>query len=131
MRVLVIVHDEDAGPGVFSDVLSAAEADVDTWLARRAARRPAPPAGYDAIISFGGAAHPHQEDRHPWLATEKRFLSQALGADVPLLGICLGAELIAEAGGRRCTAHARPEIGWYEVRLTADGAADPAARTCR
>ncbi len=125
MRVLVIVHDEDAGPGVFGDVLAGAEADVDSWLPAEQPDAPVSPAGYDAILTFGGAAHPHQEDRHPWLATEKRFLSQALERDVPLLGICLGAELIAEAGGAAARHMRRPEIGWYEVQLTADGAADP------
>ena len=125
MRVLVIVHDEDAGPGVFGDVLAAAEAEVDSWLPAEQPDAPASPAGYDAILSFGGAAHPHQEDRHPWLATEKRFLSQTLEQDVPLLGICLGAELIAEAAGAEARHMQSPEIGWYDVQLTADGAADP------
>ena len=125
MRVLVIVHDEDAGPGVFGDVLAAAEADVDSWLPAEQHDAPPSPAAYDAILSFGGAAHPHQEDSHPWLAIEKRFLSQALEREVPLLGICLGAELIAEVAGARARQMPRPEIGWYEVQLTADGAADP------
>ena len=108
MRVLLIVHDEDAGPGVFSDVLSAAAADVDTWLPPEQPDPPGPPDAYDAILSFGGAAHPHQEDRHPWLSAEKRFLAEALTARVPLLGVCLGAELIAEADGAPLAADAEP-----------------------
>jgi GMP synthase-like glutamine amidotransferase len=76
-------------------------------------------------MSFGGSAHPHQEDRHPWLVTEKRFLADALAAGVPLLGICLGSELIAEVAGGQTRHMVEPEIGWYEVALTDEGRADP------
>jgi GMP synthase-like glutamine amidotransferase len=125
MRVLTIVHEADAGPGVFGGVIAAAGAEVDSWLADAQAQPPAPASSYDAIMSFGGSAHPHQEDRHPWLAPEKRFLAEALAAGVPLLGICLGSELIAEVAGARLRHLAEPEIGWYEVVLTDEGRADP------
>ncbi len=124
MRVLTIVHEVDAGPGVFGGVLTAAGADVDTWLVDLQ-QPPARADEYDAIMSFGGSAHPHQEDRHPWLAIEKRFLAGALDAGVPLLGICLGSELIAEVAGVRATHMPHPEIGWYRVALTDAGRADP------
>jgi GMP synthase (glutamine-hydrolysing) len=125
MRVLTIVHEQDAGPGVFDSALAAAEARVDTWLVAEQPQAPAVASAYDAIISFGGSAHPHQEDRHPWLATEKRFLTVALAGDIPLLGVCLGSELIAEAAGARTRHLSHPEIGWYEVSLTDQGRADP------
>jgi GMP synthase (glutamine-hydrolysing) len=124
MRVLTIVHEQDAGPGVFDRALDAAAADVDTWLVAEQARPPAGADAYDAIISFGGSVHPHQEDRHPWLATEKRFLARALAGGVPLLGICLGSELIAEVAGTQARHLPHPEIGWYAVNVTEDGRAD-------
>lgn len=125
MRVLTIVHDQDAGPGVFNDVLAAGAVDVDTWLVSEEGEPPAPARRYDAIMSFGGAAHPNQEALHPWLATERRFLADALGERIPLLGVCLGAELIAAADGARPRRLTRPEIGWYDVRLTSAGERDP------
>jgi GMP synthase-like glutamine amidotransferase len=125
MRVLTIVHEEDAGPGVFDPVLAASGADVDTWLAAQELEPPARPSAYDAIVTFGGSVHPNQEEQHPWLATEKRFLAEALRHQVPLLGICLGAELIAEADGTHVEKLAHPEIGWYEVVISAEGEADP------
>jgi GMP synthase (glutamine-hydrolysing) len=125
MRVLTIVHESDAGPGVFGGVIAAAGAQRDSWLTDVALQPPAPASSYDAIMSFGGSAHPHQEDRHPWLASEKRFLADALAARVPLLGICLGSELIAEVGGAQMHHMGEPEIGWYKVALTDEGRADP------
>ncbi len=123
MRVLTIVHEDDAGPGVFADVLGA-PIELDTWLAAEQPQGPADPARYDAIISFGGAVHPHQEDRHPWLAAEKRFLADALAGEIPLLGICLGAELIAEAAGGGARHMPEPEIGWCQISLTDAGRED-------
>lgn len=125
MRVLTIVHEPDAGPGVFSGALAASGAAVDTWLVAEQAEPPADPDAYAAIISFGGSAHPHQEERHPWLVAEKRFLAAALADAVPLLGICLGSELIAEVAGAQIRHLPHPEIGWYEVTLTDAGRVDP------
>jgi GMP synthase (glutamine-hydrolysing) len=125
MRVLTIVHEKDAGPGVFDAALAAAGAEVETWLVAEQAEPPAAADAYDAIMSFGGSAHPQQEDRHPWLAIEKRFLAGALADAIPLLGICLGSELIAEAAGAQTRHLPHPEIGWYEVSLTDHGRADP------
>lgn len=125
MRVLTIVHEQDAGPGVFGDVLAARGAQVDTWLAAEEPEPPAAPDTYAAIMTFGGSAHPHEAHRYPWLAAEKRYLAEALRQRVPMLGVCLGAELIAEADGAWSRRMPRPEIGWYDVELTVAGAADP------
>jgi GMP synthase (glutamine-hydrolysing) len=125
MRVLTIVHDEDAGPGVFFDALAPSGAEVDTWLIPTQMALPAPASDYDAILSFGGSANPDQADSHPWLTVERRFLADALRERVPLLGVCLGAELIAEAQDTSTRRMQRPEIGWYDVALTAAGAEDP------
>ena len=125
MRVLTIVHEADAGPGVFDEVLVNAEVSVDAWLVGEQPLPPAAPAAYGAIMSFGGSAHPHQQDVHPWLVTEKRLLAEALADGVPLLGVCLGSELIAEAAGARVRHLPHPEIGWYEVSVTDDGRSDP------
>jgi GMP synthase (glutamine-hydrolysing) len=124
MRLLTIIHETDAGPGVFLDVLADSGATVDTWIPPEQADAPAADA-YDAILCFGGSAHPDQVHEYPWLTTEERFLADGLRARVPMLGVCLGAELIAAAEGAGVRRIPRPEIGWYEVTLTSAGLADP------
>lgn len=125
MRLLTIIHEADAGPGVFLDVLSESGATVDTWVAPDQAEAPARAGVYDAILGFGGSVHPDQQLEHPWLAAEQRFLAAALRERVPLLGVCLAAELIALAEGGAVRRISRPEIGWYDVTLTSAGRADP------
>ena len=85
-------------------------------------RPPGDPRDYDAVMVFGGAMHADQEDRHPWLRDEKALLRDLLDRGVPLLGVCLGAQLVAEAAGGSARRASAPEIGWHEVDLTAEGA---------
>src|SRR4051794_10596602 len=125
MRALAIVHQRDAGPGVFADAIQRRDVELDRWLVAESATPPADPASYDAVLTFGGAMHVDQDDRHPWLASEKALRAALLDRGVPLLGVCLGAQLLAAAAGAEPRRMSEPEIGWYEVTLTEDGKADP------
>jgi GMP synthase (glutamine-hydrolysing) len=125
MRALAIVHQRDAGPGVFGDAIRSRGLELDSWLRAETDLPPAEPSNYDAILVFGGAMHADHEDRHPWLREEKALLGDLLGRGVPMLGVCLGAQLIADAAGAPPRPASRPEIGWCEVALTAEGADDP------
>ena len=69
--------------------------------------------------------HVDQNDDHRWLDPEKAFLREALERGVPILGVCLGSQLLAEAAGARPHRIPEPEIGWYEIEITDAGAADP------
>jgi GMP synthase (glutamine-hydrolysing) len=123
MKVLAIVHQPDAGPGVFAEVIADAGIELDTWCPPE---QPEPPAldQYGAVISFGGDAHPDQDSERPWLATERGVLREALKTDVPVLGVCLGAELLAQAAGAAVRRANRPEIGFHPVQMTDAGARD-------
>jgi len=125
MRVLAIVHQADTGPGVFLDAIASAGAQLVTWEPALTTTVPGGPAEYDAIVICGGSVHPVQDDEYPWLTVEKRFLADAVQQRVPLLGVCLGNQLIAEALGTRTRRSSRPEIGWFDAWLTPDAAADP------
>ncbi len=123
MRVLAIVHQRDAGPGVFARAAAARGDVLDEWHPPEQAEPPR--AGHDAVMVFGGAMNTHEEDRHPWLHREKELLSELLAADVPLLGVCLGSQLLAEAAGGTARRAAEPEIGWREVTLDPAASGDP------
>jgi GMP synthase-like glutamine amidotransferase len=125
MRALAIVHQRDAGPGVFADAIEDREVGLDRWLIAEVDSPPADPASYGAVLTFGGAMHVDQEDRHGWLRAEKALLAELLDRDVPLLGVCLGAELLGEAAGARPRRLGEPEIGWREVTVTDAARSDP------
>ena len=125
MRVLAIAHQRDAGPGVFAEAAEQRAARLDVWWRAETDEPPSHPFGYDAVMTFGGAMHADQEEAHPWLAAEKELLAELLHRGRPLLGVCLGTQLLAEAAGSRAKRAERPEIGWYEVELTDEAAYDP------
>jgi GMP synthase-like glutamine amidotransferase len=123
VRVLSIVHEHDAGPGVFADEARKRGEEMVEWMP---ARQPPPAAeGFEAALVFGGAMHVDQEVGHGWLAVEKRLLRSLLDLGTPALGVCLGAQLLAEVAGGGARRMAQPEIGWTLIELTAQAAADP------
>jgi GMP synthase-like glutamine amidotransferase len=77
------------------------------------------------VILLGGRARLGVEDGDPWLRAERQLVRRALHAGIPVLGVCLGAQVLATVAGGLVRPAARPEIGWHEVRLTAAGTADP------
>jgi GMP synthase (glutamine-hydrolysing) len=125
MRVLAIVHQRDAGPGVFAEAIRDAGGMLDVWTLAERPTPPADPLGYDAVLVLGGAMNVDEGERHGWIAEENALLRELLTREVPLLGLCLGGQLVAEAAGAGTQRAARPEIGWHQVEVTPEGAADP------
>ncbi len=85
MRVLAVIHQDDAGPGVFGEALPDGSS-LEVW-------RPAEELGPrlveldpDAVIVLGSAMNAHEESEYPWLRTEKQWLAGVLGRGVPVLG---------------------------------------------
>lgn len=80
---------------------------------------------YRGLIVLGGPMNVEDQHRRPHLTTELRAIEEALRQQKPVLGICLGAQLLAHVLGAPVRRLARPEIGWYELAMTEAGRADP------
>jgi GMP synthase-like glutamine amidotransferase len=80
---------------------------------------------FPAIVVMGGPMGAYDEAEHPWLAEEKRLLREAVEADTPVWGVCLGAQLLASALGARVYRGEQPEVGLLPVHLTSAAADDP------
>lgn len=121
-RAVIYQHDESEGPEGLGDALVAAGFELD--LRVRGARQ----SDVDAplVVVLGGAMSVYQTSTHPFLLDELKLLRERLLRRRPSLGICLGAQLLAAAGGARVSPGASgPELGVYPVTLTEAGRADP------
>jgi len=125
VKVLALTHGPSVGPGVFGAEIAAAGHELELWPVTTDL---APPAA-DAVFVFGGAMHPDEDDEHPWLADEHRYLVRQLERGTPLFGVCLGAQLLARAAGAAVRPSAVSEVGWLPVELTEAAAADPVFAT--
>jgi GMP synthase (glutamine-hydrolysing) len=123
--VLSIVHGGDAGSELFGPLVAEAGHRFDEWSFSWGTPPPRPLAEYDAVLVFGGSMHVDQREQHPWLRHESEWLHTLLTGSTPTLGICLGSQLLAQAAGADVGPLPEPEIGWHEVALTEEGAADP------
>lgn len=81
--------------------------------------------GYHGLVILGGPMNANQVDTYPHLITEMNLIDQAIGKGIPVLGICLGAQLIAKSLGAEVTENQEKEIGWYDVSPTEEGKGDP------
>ena len=124
MRVLSVTHGPNVPGGVFDEVAIAAGHELERWVPP-VGGAPQPAASYDAVMVFGGSMHPDQDAVHGWLEREEGFLRDALEDDVPVVGVCLGAQMLARAAGAWVGPAREPEIGWYPVELTPEGRDDP------
>jgi GMP synthase-like glutamine amidotransferase len=122
MRVLALVHQDDAPPGTFGDVVREHGHELEVASFAAGDR---PGNDYDAVMVFGGSMQVDQDDEHPWLEDARAYVRGLIDAEVPTLGICLGAQLIAQTAGAKVGPAVVREVGWHPVQLTAEGTDDP------
>jgi GMP synthase-like glutamine amidotransferase len=77
------------------------------------------------IVVMGGAMGAYEDEQHPWLPAERRLIAEAVEADRPYWGVCLGAQLLAAALGARVAPGPAPELGVMAVTLSEEAADDP------
>ena len=80
--------------------------------------------GSSALIILGGPMNVYETDKYPFLQMEGELIKRAIEKDMPVLGICLGAQLIAKSLGAQVTKNNEKEIGWYPLKVTDEGSKD-------
>lgn len=116
MRVHVLMHVDFEGPGSMATWFGSHGHSLS--YTRFYEAMPALPelAQIDVLVIMGGPMSVNDEQAFPWLVTEKRFVQAAIQADKAVLGVCLGAQMIASALGARVYPNQQKEIGWFPVR---------------
>ena len=125
MRALIFQNWEPEGPGIFADVLDQNSWGRETVHLYRGESIPSDWRNYDLLVVMGGPMNVYEEDIFPFLAQETIVIQKALENGLPVVGFCLGAQLMAKACGARVVKGAKKEIGWYPVQLTSHGMDDP------
>ena len=113
-RALIVEHERATPGGLVYDWLDDYDAEVED-LRIDVEDREVDPAEYDLIVPLGSEFAAY-DDTIPWIEREKRLLERAVEADVPVLGICFGGQLLARVLGGRCYRADGSEIGWLPVR---------------
>ena len=82
-----------------------------------------PLADFDMLVIMGGPMGTYEEDKYPWLVEEKTFVRTVIDSEKPVVGICLGSQVIANALGAAVYPNKEKEIGWMPINLTDEAVA--------
>jgi len=124
-RVLIITHVESEGPGTLGYFLrSLGDVVIQRTRLYNGETLPDEVRDVDAIVIMGGPMNVYDENEYPFLKEETDFLSSAIEANIPILGICLGAQMIAKASYASVSRAFEKECGWRDVSLTDTGRRD-------
>jgi GMP synthase-like glutamine amidotransferase len=114
IRALILQHEEPTPPGLVTEWLAERDAEVDTFRID-VDDREVDPAGYDLIVSLGSEFAAF-DDTKPFVPREAELMRRAVEADVPVLGLCFGGQMLARVLGGEVYRGERSEIGWLPVR---------------
>ncbi len=79
----------------------------------------------DGLIVLGGPMGVYEQNEYSWMNLEISAIQECLKKQIPVLGICLGAQMLAHAAGGTVYKGIQPEVGWYPIRLSNEGRWDP------
>ncbi|MET7638548.1 type 1 glutamine amidotransferase [Streptomyces sp. NPDC005438] len=124
-RLLTVQNGPTGGPGRWGDWL--AERDIALDVVHGYREQPLPRRlDHDGLLVLGGSYLPDEDDRAPWLAPTRALVDQALERGVPVFGICLGGQMLAQvAGGQVRGQWGTPEFGSTRLELRPEADADP------
>lgn len=122
--VRVLQHVAPEGPGRIAAALEQQGFGVATTRIDSGEPVPANLDGAAALVVMGGPMGVYEADRYPHLVAEQRLIERALRDGVPVLGVCLGAQLLAATLGARVYPGPQKEIGWFPVTVMKDAVSD-------
>ncbi len=117
-RVLVVLHAATEPLGALAEPLAEAGLQLDVRLMPSAL--PSSLGDHGGVVVMGGSMGVYESDRYPFLRSEMALLREALDRGCPTLGVCLGSQLLAAAGGARVFPGPDPEVGWLPVERVAE-----------
>lgn len=128
-EVWILKHVANEGGGTIHDYLNQQNIPVRFIELHRGDSIPADLSRVRAVCVMGGPMNVDEEAKFPFLKAEDAFIRLLIREHIPVLGVCLGSQLIAKALGKKVYKAAAPEIGWGNVRLSDDALADPLFKT--
>jgi GMP synthase (glutamine-hydrolysing) len=126
-ELLVLQHHAETGPSAFVEVLDDRRSTVPWRLVDLAAGEELPGTleGVAGLLVMGGPMSVTCPEEHPWFDAERQLLCDAVAAEVPILGVCLGAQLLGVSLGGEVAARRTPRATYAPLRRTAAGTGDP------
>lgn len=124
-KIRVLQHIECETLGTIADALSAAKVSVEYIRPFEGMSVPKAMEESDGLIVMGGPMGVYDHPRYPFLSEEMRLIEQALKEEKPILGVCLGSQLLAAVLGATVAPGQRKEIGWHPVQLSQEAHDDP------
>lgn len=124
MKTLLITHVQNEGPGTMGEFLEDNGVDLVRVSMELGEALPDNLEPYRAIISMGGPMNVYDEEEFPFLRKETSLLAKGIDMGLPVMGVCLGAQMIAKAAGAKVVKAPVEEIGWGRIGLTEEGARD-------
>ena len=124
MRFLVLQNDPASPPGAVAERLATHGAELEVRRALHGDQLPSSPAGYAGAIVLGGVMSANDDDKYPALAPMRQLLRDFHAVDKPLLGICLGSQVLARCFGAEVRLHSEYEFGHTQLQFTAAGRED-------
>ena len=125
LRALIFQNAVGEGPGILGEILDKRKWDRETIHLCHGEAFPKNWQDYTLLVVMGGPMNVYEEGIHPFLTQETQVIREALDKDRPVIGFCLGAQLMAKACGALVSKGPKKEIGWYTAQLTDQGAKDP------
>jgi GMP synthase (glutamine-hydrolysing) len=123
-KVVIIKHVENEGPGMIENFLKDHGWELQVIDLSHGEKLPDDFDNIAAVIMLGGSMNVYEESTYPFLKDEDNFITRILIEEIPFLGICLGAQLLAKACGAIISGSPQKEIGWYHIKFTENGKRD-------